>query len=100
METFGGKFRFIHKLVQDFFKVDHARQHDSPEISRLSELFRPTSFEAHCVLNTMCLSYLLFYTPSPPFSDNMLQSAKKNDIFSAFPIIEYAVCHWISHLEP
>lgn len=99
VELSEGKFRFIHKSVQDYFEIDSTRQHESSAVRRLSYKFRPAIFEANCILADTCLSYLLCSTPASPLSGNMLEKAQPSMIRDNLPLLEYATENWISHLE-
>lgn len=93
-----GKFRFVHKSVQDFFVVDYAEGFLPKKVAVLSKCFRLTKAEAHCELLIDCLSYMLFQAPASPLSGNMFQRACEQKVRSEFPFLYYTSCCWILHL--
>ncbi|KEF55715.1 uncharacterized protein A1O9_08465 [Exophiala aquamarina CBS 119918] len=99
VEKYAGTFRFIHKSVQDFFRTDWTQRQQSMDKFGSADSIRPTVFEAHTILASTCLSYLLFQAPLSPLSGDMFQPAKKTDIRTVFPLLEYASCCWGRHLR-
>ena len=94
-----GKFRFVHKSVQDFFATDYAEPFLPNGVAVLSRCFRLTKAEAHCEIVIDCLSYLLFQTPASPLSGDIFQRACAERVRSEFPFLEYTSCCWILHLN-
>lgn len=89
-------FRFIHATVKEYLMSAEARQSSSKSVR--SEVIPPQCTDAHAEIATICLRYLTLQMPAQPLSGSLGRSISVDDLFTTWPLSNYAALCWTPSL--
>ncbi|OAL43415.1 hypothetical protein IQ07DRAFT_685759 [Pyrenochaeta sp. DS3sAY3a] len=93
-------FQFIHLSVREYLTSNEMNTNRTATCAHVScSCITISRSESLSGLADKCLSVLSYNLPTQPLSGSLDSDTTKGQVHVMFPLVGYAICHWVDHLE-